>query len=164
MRAHVGGTVTEYLATFGYCMVSALLPFVNAEAYLVAVAAVTHPPNVWLLAAVAAVGQMLGKLVYYGAGRGGRRLPQLLQREQAPGRWATRLRHWQDRAARHPVYAVALMLVSAFIGLPPFAAVSVLVGVIRLPVWAFVLTGTVGRYARFAACLAAPSIWRLLAH
>lgn len=151
-----------YLATFAYCIVSALLPFVNAEAYLVGVAALTRPPSVWLLALVAAAGQMVGKLLFYYAGRGALRLPRLLQRKQKQGRWAARLRGWRQRAEAKPLFGAGLVLVSALAGLPPFAAVSVLAGVVRLPVWVFAPLGLAGRYGRFLVLLLAPSAWRYL--
>ena len=151
-----------YLATFGYCIVSALLPFVNAEAYLVGLSALVDPPNIWLLAFVAAAGQMVGKTVYYFAGRGSLELPKAMRRKQRPGRWAERLKSWRRRAEERPVFAAALVLLSAFVGLPPFAAVSVLAGVVRLQVWVFVPLGLVGRFGRFAVCLAAPGVWRYL--
>lgn len=151
-----------YLATFGYCIVSALLPFVNAEAYLIGLSALVRPPNIWLLALVAAAGQMVGKTVYYYAGRGSLQLPRVMRRKQRPGRWAERLQRLREKAEAKPVYAAGLVLLSAFAGLPPFAAVSVLAGVVRLPVWLFVPLGLVGRYARFAVCLAAPGVWHYL--
>lgn len=57
------------LATFGYCVVSALIPIFNAEAYVGAVAAVFDNIGVWAVASAAAGGQMVGKLVYFVLGR-----------------------------------------------------------------------------------------------
>lgn len=156
--------MSTYLATFGYCIVSALVPVVNAEAYLIALASLTDPPNVWALAGVAAGGQMLGKILFYYAGRAGLRLPGLLRTKQRPGRWARRLERWRERAEERPLYAAGLVLLSAFVGVPPFAAVAVLAGVVRLPAWAFFPLGLVGRYGRFAACLVAPAVWRFVVH
>lgn len=152
------------LVTFGYCIISALVPLVNAEAYLLGVAALTHAPNVWTLAGCAAGGQMVGKVVYYLAGRGAVRLPRMMRRKQRPGRWAARLERWRERAEERPVYAAGLVLLSAFVGLPPFAAISVLAGVVRLPAWLFVPLGLAGRYGRFAALLAIPGLWRYVWH
>lgn len=151
-----------YLATFGYCIVSALLPFVNAEGYLVAISAVTRPPNLWLLAFVAAAGQMVGKTIYYYAGRGSVQLPRLMRRKQKQGRWSVRFARWRQRAENQPLFAAVLVLISAFAGLPPFAAISVFAGLVRLPVWAFVPIGVVGRYGRFLVCLLVPNLWHYL--
>lgn len=156
--------MTVYLATAGYCVLSALVPVVNAETYLVAVAALTDPPDIWLLAGCAAGGQMVGKCIYYLAGRGALRLPGLLRRKTRPGRWARRLEDWREKAEQRPVYAAGLVLVSAFVGLPPFAAIAVLSGVVRLSPWLFVPLGFAGRYGRFAALLAAPGVWRFIVH
>lgn len=151
-----------YLGTFGYCIVSALLPFVNAEAYLIGLAAVVDPPNIWLLALFAAAGQMVGKVVYYYAGRGSLQLPRVMRRKQRPGRWTAKLQALRQKAEARPVYAAGLVLLSGFAGLPPFAAVSVLAGVVRLPIWLFMPLGLVGRYGRFAVCLAVPGLWQYL--
>lgn len=156
--------MTVYLATVGYCVLSALVPIVNAEAYLVALAALADPPDVWILAGCAASGQMVGKCIYYLVGRGALRLPRLLRRKEQPGRWARRLEAWREKAERRPVYAAGLVLFSAFVGLPPFAAMAVLCGVIRLSPWLFVPLGLAGRYGRFAALLAVPGLWRYIVH
>lgn len=156
--------MTTLLATFGYCVVSALLPFVNAEVYLLGIAALTRPPNIWLLAGTAAVGQMIGKIPYYYAGRGALSLPRVLRREPKPGRWSARFERWRTKAEDRPLFAAGLLLLSAFVGLPPFAAVVVLAGVVRVPLWLFLATGIAGRYARFACLLALPGVWRYLSH
>ena len=52
------------LSTFGFCVLSALIPVFNAEVYLAALAASESPP-LWPMAAVAAGGQMIGKVVWY---------------------------------------------------------------------------------------------------
>ena len=55
-------------STFGFCVLSALVPIFNAEVYLTALAATESPP-LWPMAAVAAAGQMIGKVVYYFIGK-----------------------------------------------------------------------------------------------
>lgn len=152
------------LATFGYCVVSALLPFVNAEAYLLGVATLTRPQDVWLLAGCAALGQLTGKLAFYYAGRGGLQLPRLMRWKLRPGRWTAQLGRWRAAAENRPVVTAALVLVSAFAGLPPFAAVSVFAGVTCQRVWLFGVLGLVGRYGRFACLLCVRNLWRQLAH
>lgn len=152
------------LATLGFCVGSALLPFLNAEVYVLAVGALAGPPDPWLLAGSAAVGQMIGKTVIYCAGRGGLRLPRVLRRDHRPGRWSARLERWRTRAEDRPITAAALVLVSAFTGLPPFASVSLLAGVVRHPIWLFEALGLLGRYGRFASLLCIPAVWHCIGH
>jgi membrane protein YqaA with SNARE-associated domain len=66
-----------------------------------------------------------------------------------------RLRAWCEQHAWGPV---AVTLVSAFSGVPPFAVFSVLAGSLRMPWWLFLPAGLVGRFARFLAILLAPGL------
>lgn len=147
--------------TFGYSVVSALVPVVNAELYLVGL--MTRQPQLawWLVGLAAAAGQMVGKLVYYYAGRGALRLPARLRRRserQSAGRWSRRLDRFQQTCRDRPVWTAGVLLVSASVGLPPYLAIALLAGVGRVPLPTFLVTGLVGRFARFAAIAASPGL------
>lgn len=144
--------------TYVTCVVSAFVPIVNAEAYLLGLTLTSEGPSVWLLALAAALGQMTGKLVFYYIGRGALTLPRLARKGRDAGRWQRRLDAWRDKAARRPVWALGMVGLSAFVGLPPFAVVSVLAGTLPLHVVRFALVGLVGRYGRFALLLALPGV------
>jgi membrane protein YqaA with SNARE-associated domain len=143
--------------TFGFALLSALVPVLNVEAYLLA-AAVTSDAPAALLAAVAAAGQMGGKMLYYLMGRGVIDVARLRRRSTAKGRWAQRMDAVRAWCERHTWGSVGLTLVSAFVGLPPFAVVSVLAGSLRMPWVLFLVAGLVGRYGRFLAILLAPGL------
>lgn len=147
--------------TFGYSVVSALVPVVNAELYLVGL--MTRQPQLawWLVGLAAAAGQMVGKLVYYCAGRGTLQLPTRLRRRserQSAGRWSRWLARFQRTCHDRPVWTIGVLLVSASIGLPPYLAIAVLAGVGRVPLPTFLVTGLVGRFARFGAIAASPAL------
>ena len=147
--------------TFGYSVVSALVPVVNAELYLVGL--MTRQPQLawWLVGLAAAAGQMVGKLVYYYAGRGTLRLPARLRRRserQSAGHWSRRLARFQQTCHDRPVWTVGVLLASASIGLPPYLAIALLAGVGRVPLPTFLVTGLVGRFARFGAIAASPGL------
>lgn len=147
--------------TFGFSLLSALVPVFNAEVYLVGLAARQPQLSWWLLGLVAAVGQMLGKLVFYYAGRGSLQLPARLRRKSDKGRggrWSRWFARFRETARDRPVWAFAVLLASAAIGLPPYAASAVLAGVaeVRLPV--FLVSGLVGRFVRFGAIAASPGL------
>lgn len=147
--------------TFGYSVVSALVPVVNAELYLVGL--MTRQPQLawWLVGLAAAAGQMVGKLVYYYAGRGTLRLPARLRHRserQSTGRWSRRLARFQQTCHNRPVWTVGVLLASASIGLPPYLAIALLAGVGRVPLPTFLVTGLVGRFARFGAIAASPAL------
>ena len=142
-------------------MASAVVPVVNMELTVVAVAGASTVPG-WVLALTAAVGQVAGKTLYYlvGAGvistvpalrRGGRTRPPSARRT----RWALRIAAVQAWAALRPWGPGALTFVSAVTGLPPFAVTSLLAGTLRVPLWLFWATGVGGRFLRFLAVVGA---------
>jgi membrane protein YqaA with SNARE-associated domain len=147
--------------TIGVCLLSALIPVVNAEIYLVAL--VTQQPQLpwWLVGLAAAAGQMIGKLLFYYAGRGVLRLPRRLQRLsewERRGRWAGRLKRFQETCQDRPIWTAGVLLVSAGLGVPPFAAMAVVAGIAQVDVRVFAATGLVGRFIRFGAIAAFPGV------
>ena len=143
------------LPTFGFCILSALVPVLNAEVYLAALAASESPP-LWPMAAVAAAGQMLGKIVYYFLGKSSLDWRWIKKRTDAP-KFQAGLARWRDRLEDRPWVAALLVFVSASVGLPPFAIVAVLAGTLRMSFTMFMLVGFVGRLIRFASILGAAS-------
>jgi membrane protein YqaA with SNARE-associated domain len=145
------------LGTFGYCIGSALIPFLNAEAYISAVAAMAGHQldtmlGLWILAVVAAAGQMVGKTIWYMAGRHALDWDWLARKTAKP-RWQAALARWQGRIDGRAWVAALILLVSATFGFPPFAILSVIAGQLRIPLALFLVTGTVGRTLRFAGIL-----------
>lgn len=143
--------------TFLYCLLSAFVPVANAEVYLVGVAVTTDTPLV-LLALAAAAGQMLGKMAFYLLGRGVIDVSRLRRRAAATSRWSERMARVREWCGRHPWEPSAVTVVSAVVGLPPFAVVSVLAGSLRMRWWLFAVCGLAGRLVRFLAVLAAPGL------
>lgn len=147
--------------TLGVCLISALVPVVNAELYLVAL--VTQQPQLpwWLVGLVAAVGQLLGKLVFYYAGRGSLWLPARVRRSADPHRrrrWSAWLTRFQQTCQARPVWTAGVLFLAATVGLPPLAATSFVAGVARISPGMFVVTGLVGRFIRFSTVAAAPGL------
>ncbi len=147
--------------TIGYCVVSALVPVFSTEVYLVGLA-IAQPQLHWgWLALTAAIGQLIGKIVFYYAGRKAPTLPFSLHRgrdQQRAGHWAHQLHRLRDSLQQNPKQMTTVLLVSALTGLPPFAATSALAGLARLPLLTFVVTGLTGRFTRFAAIAASPGL------
>ncbi|MFD2077690.1 membrane protein YqaA, SNARE-associated domain [Actinopolymorpha cephalotaxi] len=139
-------------ATFCYCIASALIPLINAEAYVGAVAATFTGQSIWLVAAAAAGGQMVGKVAYFMIGRNSLRWSWVRKKTESP-KWQQTFLTWQRRIGGRPWLAGVLLLVSAALGFPPFAVVSVVAGQLRVPITLFVVVGFVGRLLRFASLL-----------
>jgi membrane protein YqaA with SNARE-associated domain len=74
-----------------------------------------------------------------------------------------RLRAWVERLTehchRHPRWMVGTYGVSSVVGVPPFMATSVLAGLARMKVSAFVSAGLLGRFVRFSVLAAAPALF-----
>lgn len=131
---------------------SALLPVVNIEAYLGLRAALADVDALWALGLAAAVGQMVGKLVWYRLGASSLHWGWVRRRVDQPKARA-RLELWRRRTHERPALTSVLLLVSAFVGLPPFAVMAVLAGQLRMSIVLFLTVGTVGRWLRFTAVL-----------
>ena len=144
-----------FWSVFGASISSALLPLINIEAILV-VAVSQSPGATWGLVAAATVGQMLGKVLWYWGGMNVDRAPWVHRQLQKPKAEAS-LRKWHERAEGRPWFTAGLLLVSAAIGLPPYAVTAVLAGILRVPFWIFFVTGLVGRGLRFWAVVSGTS-------
>lgn len=142
---------------------SALLPFVNAELYAVGAAGRAHVALAVALVVGLALGQTLGKLLLFEtARRGGGRVGRWVARREA-GKGEGRTARWSARitqALGSRRTGGPLVLLSASLGLPPLAAVSLAAGAAGQRRWEFGLLCLLGRTARFAA-LALPAAWAL---
>ena len=144
--------MTDLLTLLALGFASALVPIVNIEAYLAIRAAVAGTGSAWLLALAAAVGQMLGKLIWYRIGASSLGWGWVRRRVEKPKARA-RLELWRARTHERPVLAGTLVLVSAYSGLPPFAVLAVVAGQLRMGLVRFLTLGLVGRWLRFVTVL-----------
>jgi membrane protein YqaA with SNARE-associated domain len=142
----------DVLGVLGIGFVSAVVPLVNIEAYLGVRASVAATGSVWLLGLAAALGQMLGKLVWYYLGASSLSWRWVRRRVETP-KAQERLERWRHRTHERPVVAGGLVFLSAVTGFPPFAILAVLAGQLRMQVWMFFTLGLVGRWVRFTAVL-----------
>jgi membrane protein YqaA with SNARE-associated domain len=136
-------------------VVSALLPLVNAEAYVLISVARTNLAISMAVALALAVGQTVGKLLLFEAARRGTgRLHARLARHGEG-----RVERWRDRACglmTRRRTGLPTVLASAAVGLPPLALVSLVAGASAQKRCEFAAVCLLGRTARFAA-LALPA-------
>ncbi|MGX7825004.1 hypothetical protein ACTG9Q_07915 [Actinokineospora sp. 24-640] len=152
---------------------SALVPFVNIELFIVGFA-LQRPDIPWaVVAAVVAVGHVSGKLFYYYAAQGKIHLPRFLHRERRERVLTDRRLRWQLRTKRvrgwltwlrekceaHPHWMLGTYSVSAVAGMPPYMAMTVLAGLARMKVGAFLSAGIAGRFVRFSLLAASPAMF-----
>jgi membrane protein YqaA with SNARE-associated domain len=144
------------LTSIGFGTVSAVVPIVNAEAYVIAsqMSAVTGPIPI---AIGIAMGQTVGKLLLFFGVREGKELSFIKHRREVRKQrpvGPTRVRFRVAMAKLLDLvgkerWGLPIVLVAAIVGFPPLYAVALLAGATTMsPVW-FGLTVLVGRLCRF---------------
>jgi len=140
------GSVGLYAATFVIAVVGSVIPIISIELFFIAIAMTTGAGDAVALCAIAAVGQVLGKLPVYYASRG---VAQLSTRTPERAARLARVRKWASRW--HPG---VLLATSSTLGLPPFSLLATAAGVLAIPPRTFCLVVAVGRALRFAMIFA----------
>ena len=144
------------LTSIGFGIVSAVVPVVNAEAYVIAsqVSAVAGPIPI---AIGIAIGQTVGKLLLFFGVREGKELSFIKHRREARKQRPVGPGRARFRAATAKLldlvgqkrWGLPIVLVAAIFGVPPLYAVALLAGATTMrPIW-FGLTVLVGRLCRF---------------
>ncbi|MFC5730704.1 MULTISPECIES: VTT domain-containing protein [Nocardioides] len=138
-----------WFSTFAVSVVSALLPFLPMEAYIIAAGAAEGGTATAISLGVAAgAGATIGKLVWYEAARRGID-SRWAQRKLAKPKVKEGYQRWVERMRGRPWYAVAVMFVAASVGVPPLLVMAAVGGLLKMPLWAFVPTVFLGRSIRF---------------
>ena len=131
-----------FLLCFAISIVSALLPWANGEILLLSCTALARSPlDLFILVLAASVGHMAGKCGLYWASRSTITLQ--------PGRFSDVLAKWGDRFQRSRSRLFMLVFVSSAVGIPPFYAVTIVAGALRIKFAPFIAVGACGRLIRF---------------
>jgi membrane protein YqaA with SNARE-associated domain len=141
------------VGTFLFSVASALLPLLNVEAYLAAVAIKADHLSNWQLALVGGAGQSVGKVFWYLAGTQSLRIRWIRQKMETE-KWQQSYERWHERIVGRPVFAGLVSFTSAVTGFPPLAVIAVLAGTLRMNFTIFLVTVLVGRTIRFWLVLA----------
>ena len=143
-----------FLSTLVVAFGSAVIPFINIEAYLAAVGAAVDGFVLWTIAAAAAVGQTAGKVALYYAADWAMSLPWTKKKMASP-KWQQSYERWSRRINEHPGQTALILFASASLGFPPLYVIAVLAGQMKVNIWLFVSTCLVGRFIRFIALVGA---------
>jgi membrane protein YqaA with SNARE-associated domain len=132
------------LACFGLSFGSALMPWLNGEALLLAFSATARSwSDLASLVVATTAGQMLGKCVLFVLARGA---SQRFVRGHDD-----RVERWRRRIGDSSPAALAIVFVSSAVSVPPFYVVTMLAGASGMRFGGFVAAGALGRLVRFAA-------------
>ena len=156
MGAFGWAELVALLTAIGFGTVSAVIPIVNAEAYVIAsqMSAVAGPIPI---AIGIAIGQTVGKLLLFFGVRQGKELSFIKHRREARKQRPVGPTRARIRAAGVKLldlvgqerWGLPIVFVAAVIGFPPLYAVALLAGATTMsPVW-FGLIVLVGRLCRF---------------
>ena len=138
-----------WLTTFGISIISALLPFLPMEAYIVAAGAAEGGTAAAISLGIAAgAGATVGKIVWYEAARRGID-SAWAQKKLSKPKVKQGYEKWVERMRGRPWYAAAIMFVAASVGVPPLLVMAAVGGLLKMPLWAFIPTVFVGRTLRF---------------
>ena len=144
------------LGYYALAVVSAVVPWVNAEVVMLSAVPVAGSPwQLGGLVVLVTLGQMTGKTIMYWASRNA-------TRPRAP-RVQALIDRWRERLHRHPGSALGVMFVSATLGLPPFYIVAIVAGALNIAFGRFLAVGTLGRLVHFTLVAFIPQlVWRTL--
>jgi len=144
--------VKLFLLTFAFGVASAVIPIFNMEAYISVAYANASTYSALGLAFIGSLGQNLGKLVWYYLSMGALDIPWLKRRLDTPKRQAS-FQKWSNYVQGRPMMSGLLTFVSAAVGFPPFFAMAMVAGTLRMNVVVFFVAGLIGRTLFFWAWL-----------
>ncbi|UYG16573.1 hypothetical protein BRM3_13370 [Brachybacterium huguangmaarense] len=159
------------LGAVGYAALGALIPLFNTEIVAATVPVESHVAPL-LVALALGLGQTLGKLPYWLAGRGAERWSRLrAPREKRPSRlrlprFLVRLGAWigrmgdavADWGRRGPWRMMLVTFLSGAIAIPPFIVWPVVVGAIDRSWWRFFVPAMAGRTLLFLVIASIPEL------
>lgn len=139
-----------WLTTFGVAVLSAVIPLVNIEIYLLGASALAPRHMVIPLVIAGTLGQVIGKIALYYAGSGALKIPG--KRLQAS------LQKMNTQMQERPHMGSALVFVSSTLGIPPYYVVTLAAGAAKMNLPMFLAVSLVGRLIRFAIVVAVPQL------
>lgn len=142
-------TIGTWLTTLGVSILSGIIPVINTEVYLVAVATMT-PAQAWPIILITTLGHLIAKIILYQLGRHGVR--------PHAHRFQRQMERAEDAMRKHPWGTDAVVAISGLTGFPPFYGVSVMAGVMKIPFLRFLLVATPARLVRFIIVFFAPRL------
>ncbi|MEO5511755.1 MAG: hypothetical protein ABIS27_14080 [Longimicrobiales bacterium] len=137
-------------STMGACFAGSIIPLVNTELVIFGAAAALPTDMIVPLIVFASLAQMAGKCFLYFAGSGLLTIPR--------GRFADRINTALAKVQQQRGASRLTIFASAATGLPPFYALSLASGALRVDFRQFLFIGLAGRTLRCAAIVLVPQL------
>jgi len=142
--------VILWLTTFALSIVSALVPFLPIEVYILGAGATESGTATGISLGIAAgAGATVGKIIWYEAARRGVESAWAQKKLAAP-KVKAGYERWMARMEGRPIYAAVIIFIAASVGVPPLLVMAAVAGLLKMPLWIFVPTVLVGRTIRFS--------------
>ena len=141
-----------YSGTYIYCLISGIVPFVNAEAFLVIVSSLVSKPLLLPVLLLATAGQMTSKALIFFSGKGIFKL-SYKRYEKKINETKAKMQKWESRIG-------LFIFISAFTGFPPFYVTTIVIGTMNYNFFRFFIIGFIGRLLRFGLLILFPQIFR----
>lgn len=144
------------LAALAFGVASALVPILNAEAYIAASGALASRLTLTIIVVAMTIGTVAGKIVIFHGARAGKEYARVkgeLKEEKPVGKVRGAIRranHYLLGWLSHPWGGAGTVLLSGIVGIPPLFAVAALAGMSKQKLWVFILMVGLGRGIRFA--------------
>lgn len=146
------------IVLFAMSFATAVVPLGPPEAYIMALTASstsTSPVYAIAVAAIAAAGQVGGKVLVMVCVRGSVKRPPRLLNRFLPHKLMNRL---AAHTEQHPRQLSGIVALSALTGLPPLTVISPLVATTGMRTRVFALLCYAGRVSRFSVIALAPAV------
>ena len=143
-----------YAATFIFCILSGIVPVINAEVYLVSISALLPDSLLQILAIIflATLGQMISKSIMFFASQG---VINISSKKKPSQEKIEKVREKMEKWGKQ---SNLFIFVSGWSGFPPFFIVTVVAGLLKFKFANFFIFGSAGRFIRFSLCVGVPQL------
>ena len=141
-----------YTGTYFYCLISGIVPLVNAEVFLVFVSSLVSKQLLLPVLFLATAGQMTSKALIYFSGRGIFKL-SYKRYEKKINETKEKMQKWESKIG-------IFVFISALTGFPPFYVTTIIIGTMNYNFFSFFIIGFIGRLFRFGLLILFPQIFR----
>lgn len=144
-----------YAGTYIFCVISGLVPVVNAELFLILISSTVTNSTFLPIVLLASFGQMTAKVILFLSGKGILKV-SLKKYENKLQETMLKMQKWESKVD-------VFIFLSAFTGFPPLYLVTIAAGMTQHNFLRFFISGFLGRVLRFGLVMLFPQFFKRLA-